>query len=187
MPERRPRADALRNRERVLDVAREAFATDGPAVSLDEIARRAGLGPGTVHRHFPTKQQLLGAVIADRLAVLAEAAEQDADADDPGEAFFAFLHRLISTARGHLALTSTFTGEGEMPAGLDEVARQLSEGLGLLLERAQRSGEVRGDIGVTELHALISGALIAERRLPDESSRDRTLRVIVDGLRKTTP
>src|SRR6266545_3604820 len=76
-----PRADAVRNRQRVLEAAKEAFAAEGLAVPLDEIARRAGVGAGTVYRHFPTKEALFEAVILDRVRKLVDYAESLADAD----------------------------------------------------------------------------------------------------------
>src|ERR1700749_2405710 len=81
------RADARRNRSRVLDAARGAFASDGLAIPLDEIARRAGVGPGTVYRHYPTKDALFAAVVADRLERLTEQARQLQATLDPGQAF----------------------------------------------------------------------------------------------------
>src|ERR1700733_1381243 len=84
---KRLRADARRNRDRVLAAARELFANDGLSVSLDEIARRAGVGPGTVHRHFPAKEDLIAAVAIGRLEQIVEQARNLANADDPGAAF----------------------------------------------------------------------------------------------------
>src|SRR3954453_10516153 len=88
------RADAQRNRQRVLDAARDAFAEVGFAVPLDDIAARAGVGPGTVYRHFPTKEALFQAVITARVTDLVTTARQHAEAPDPGAAFFAFLTHL---------------------------------------------------------------------------------------------
>src|SRR5712691_4544222 len=99
MPDARPlRADARRNRERVLDAARAAFAAQGLSVPLDEIARHAGVGPGTLYRHFPTKEALIEAVVHDRLQGLAADGAALLDAPDPGAAFFAFLGRLAAEA-----------------------------------------------------------------------------------------
>lgn len=92
------RADARRNRQRILDAARAAFAEAGRAVPLDEIAARAGVGPGTVYRHFPTKEALFQAVVAERVGDLVAEAQRLAGANDPGAAFFAFLSRLGAEA-----------------------------------------------------------------------------------------
>jgi AcrR family transcriptional regulator len=182
-PRRHPRADALRNRERVLTAAREAFATEGPSVSLDEIARRAGLGPGTLHRHFPTKRALLAAVIADRLGSLADTAAELADATDAGAAFFVFFDKLVDAARDHLALAAVFTTPDEISDAAREAGIRLTSTMRVLLHRAQEVGAVRPDIDIGELHAIIAGALTIEQRLPSPASRGRGIRVIVDGLR----
>src|SRR6201996_6309358 len=88
------RADAARNREKVLRAAREAFAESDYGVPLDEIAARAGVGPGTVYRHFPAKEALFEAVVTARIADLVADARNRAGAADPGEAFFGFLARM---------------------------------------------------------------------------------------------
>ena len=92
------RADAARNRERVLRAAREAFAESGYGVPLDEIAARAGVGPGTVYRHFPAKEALFEAVVTARITDLVSDAQARAAAADPGEAFFGFLARVAGEA-----------------------------------------------------------------------------------------
>ncbi len=93
MPDRPLRADARRNRDRVLRAARDAFAASGYGVPLDEIAARAGVGPGTVYRHFPSKEDLFEAVTASRVADLTGDARGRANVADPGRAFFDFLSR----------------------------------------------------------------------------------------------
>src|SRR5258707_13608945 len=93
------RADARRNREKVLHAAREAFAASGLGVPLDEIAARAGVGPGTVYRHFPTKEALFKAVIAARIEDLIADARARSGVADPGAAFFGFLARVGQEAR----------------------------------------------------------------------------------------
>src|SRR6201993_5602883 len=92
------RADARRNREKVVRAAREAFAAHGYGVPLDEIASRAGVGPGTVYRHFPSKEALFEAVVTARITDLVSDARARTDADDPGAAFFGFLARIAGEA-----------------------------------------------------------------------------------------
>jgi AcrR family transcriptional regulator len=183
-----PRADAVRNRERVLAAARDAFAADGPAVSLDDVARRAGVGAGTVHRHFPTKDALFVAVIADRLQRLAADAGNLAGAEDPGAAFFAFFAELADQARENLALSAALAvaGDGAATDALRAAGAPLAEALAVLLTRAQDARAVRADITVGDLHAILAGALLAEQRL-DPASRGRGLRVVADGLRVPQP
>ena len=94
-PARPLRADAARNRARVLEVAYETFADEGLAVPIDEIARRAGVGAGTVYRHFPTKEDLFRAVVEDRMRRIVDEGRALADGDDPGEALFIFLRSMV--------------------------------------------------------------------------------------------
>jgi AcrR family transcriptional regulator len=177
-----PRADALRNRERVLTAAREAFATEGPAVSLDDIARRAGVGAGTVHRHFPTKDELVRAVLADRLRELTVEAQGLAEAADPGPAFFGFFGLLADHARQNLTLAAALASRTEVGEAVREAGAALEAALGVLLDRAQQAGAVRPDLGTGDLHAIVAGTLAMEQRLPPES-RGRGLAVVTAGLR----
>lgn len=183
---RKPRADAIRNRERVLLAAREAFAGEGPGVSLDDVARRAGVGAGTVHRHFPTKDALFAAVIADRLADLARQAHDMAGADtEPGPAFFTYFDLLATESRHNLALTAALTEPAAIGTAVRDAGRELQAGLDLLLVRAQQARAVRPDLTVADLHAILAGALVMEQRLAPESA-GRGLAVITAGLRPTT-
>ncbi|MFD8968173.1 TetR/AcrR family transcriptional regulator [Streptomyces sp. NPDC059568] len=166
MQGRRPRADAAANRAAVLLAAQSAFAEQGPDVALDEIARRAGVGPGTVHRHFPTKQALIAAVVVDRFTDLSALAESYIDMQDPGPAFFEYLHRLVGEAAHNQALAWALTADrSEQVAAAGATLRDRT---GILLRRAQRAGAVRGDLTDDDLHALVVGAVEAERRLPAE-------------------
>jgi AcrR family transcriptional regulator len=175
---RAPRADAVRNRERVLMAARETFAKQGVNVPLDVIAAAACVGPGTLHRHFPTKEALLAAVIAGRLDDLADRAAELGD--DPEADFFAFLTELVDSGRDNLALASALGG---LPNGLiEESARRLSAALQALLTAAQQAGGVREDVDVADLHAIITGVLTAEGRL-SASRRGLGLQIAIDGLR----
>lgn len=179
---RAPRADAIRNRERVLAAAREAFAAEGPSVSLDDIARRAGVGAGTVHRHFPTKDELLKAVLADRLEGLTAAARRLSDAADPGQAFFTFFHRLAAEARHNLAVSAALSDPSDVGDAVLDAGSDLREATTDLLTRAQAAGAVRSDIDADELHAITAGALAMEQRLPP-GSQGLGLGVVIDGLR----
>ena len=184
---RPPRADAVRNRARVLDAASEAFAAEGVAVPLDEIARRAGVGAGTVYRHFPTKEALFEAVLTDRVLGLAADAESRLAADaDPGEAFFGFFFAMINTGRAKADLAEALAAAG---FGLSPETRQASArllgGFGALVERAQQAGALRADVSTQDLHALIVAALAGEKRAEANSDHEtgRMTRIICDGLR----
>ncbi|NUQ98980.1 MAG: TetR/AcrR family transcriptional regulator [Streptomyces sp.] len=178
MGRRAPRADALRNRARILTAAREAFARDGVDIPLDTIAERAGVGAGTVHRHFPTKEALVTAVIADRLDHLADQAAELGD--NPAEDFFTFLAELTDSARDNLALASALNGS--LGTEGDASAARLAEALQSLLSAAQRSGDVRRDVTAPEVHAVLAGVLATESRLPP-TRRGLGLEIAIAGLR----
>ncbi|MEV3923605.1 TetR/AcrR family transcriptional regulator [Actinomadura coerulea] len=183
---REPRADARRNRERVLRTARRLFATEGLGVSLDEIARRAGVGPGTVHRHFPSKEALYLAVAIDMLEGLTAEAEALAATGDP-EAVFALLARMVAAGAENVAVKSALAAaEFDLRTAAPDVAADLTRHVADLLGRARAAGTVREDVTVDEVMALVAGAFAAIRHAGAESSRERSARMahlILDGLR----
>jgi AcrR family transcriptional regulator len=177
------RADARRNRLRVLAAAREAFAAEGIAVPLDDIARRAGVGAGTVYRHFPTKEALFEAVVADQLKLVVDDAREALRADDAGEAFFGFLARMIADARVKKDLADALAIAGtELRATTLRHAGELRALLGELLAQAQRRGVVRAGIDEADLHAIALGALAAEQHRAD-AHPGRLTALICDSLR----
>ena len=187
MAKKRPlRADAERNREHLLKVAQEVFAAEGLAVPIDEIARRAGLGVGTLYRHFPTKQALFLAIVVDRMERLVAEARALASAPDPGEAFFGCLSRMVHEASAKKdfmdALSGTREELGRTWAG---IAGRYRAALAVLLERAQASGAVRRDVSVIEVHALLMGMFASLEQLGRDAvqARERLLAVLCDGLR----
>jgi AcrR family transcriptional regulator len=176
------RADAVRNRERVLDAAREAFARAGLGVPIDEIARAAGVGAGTVHRHFPTKESLYAAVLADRVAALVTLARSY----DDGEGLFRFLYEFATHGAGNRALAEALTRGGvDVQAELGSRSAELKGAMADLLSVAQRAGTARADITPDDLQALLAAAhLAAERAGGDVSAAARVLGVLADGLRR---
>ena len=180
MAERAPRADARRNRERVLAAARRAFAEQGYGVPLDEIAAAAGVGPGTVYRHFPTKEALFEAVSVANVEELAADARARAEAADPVLAFDGFLERLAEQALAKRDLPDAFAGAGAQAAAA--AVADFHEALGVLLSTAQAAGGVRRDVRVGDLLALFKGLLHAVRSDPDPDVRHRVLAVVRDGL-----
>lgn len=180
-PVPRMRADARRNRARVLAAAQAAFASDGLLVPLDEIARRAGVGAGTVYRHFPTKEALFEAVILHRVQGLADRAKALEDADPPGEALFAFVAHLTREGTAKKDLVDALGG-APLP-NVAEVNRDLWASLAELLGRAQRAGEVRADVGIADVRALLRGAFVATSEENDPALTDRVVAVVCDGLR----
>ncbi|WP_225730827.1 MULTISPECIES: TetR/AcrR family transcriptional regulator [unclassified Nocardia] len=179
-PGRPLRADARRNRERVLAAAQEAFAAEGLSVPLDEIARRAGVGAGTVYRHFPTKEALFGAAILDQMERMIGYARELATADDPGRAFFEFLEHLVSggTLKRDLAEALGFENlRNTAPT------RDLNAAVAVLLTRAQQYGAVRDDIEITDLMRVVKATFDAVHTAATPEQRDRTFAIIFDGLR----
>ncbi len=166
-------------------MATAAFAADGLSVPLDEIARRAGVGPGTLYRHFPAKEALWEAVLLGRLQRLADEAEALHRAPDPGEALLSFIDRLVAEAAPKRDLADALASAGnDASATLAGTAARLREALGALLAAAQRSGSIRGDIGLAELMAILSGILFALRGRPgDQPDPHRAVAVLRDGLR----
>jgi AcrR family transcriptional regulator len=181
MADRPLRADAQRNRDKVLRAAQDAFAASGYGVPLDEIAAMAGVGPGTVYRHFPSKEELFEAVVTARLRDLIAEARGLASEPDPGQAFFGFLGRFRQEAAAKRDLPDAIA----IPGSLQD---ELHAALDLLLRRAQQAGAVRAGITMQDLITLLKGLLDAINDRPpgtgDQGRADRLLAVVIDGLRR---
>lgn len=184
--DRELRADARRNRERVLRTAQQLFATEGLDVSLDEIARRAGVGPGTVHRHFPTKEALYLAVATDQLEQLVAEAEALATTGDPA-ALFTLLSRMMASGAENATVKSALVAaEFDLRIAAPKVAADLTRHVADLLRRAHAAGAVRRDLTVEEVMALVAGAFAAIRHAGAETSGERSAhlaQIILDGIR----
>jgi AcrR family transcriptional regulator len=181
---REPRADARRNRARVLEVAAEVFAHEGLTVPVHEIARRAGVGTGTVSRHFPTKESLFAAILLDKMAALTAEADELAAAGQPGEAFFRFFGALVHAGASHRGLAEALAGSGyDLDEAGAEAGYDVRGRLRDLLARAQESGEVRADVVYTDLKALMVGC--QSHPVADRASLDRIITVVCTGLRAT--
>jgi AcrR family transcriptional regulator len=184
-PTRGLRADARRNRAKVLAVAAEVFASEGLSVPVHEIARRAGVGTGTVSRHFPTKESLFAAVLLDRMAWLAGRAGELAGTADPGEAFRTYFRLLLGEAAAHRGLAEALAGTGyDVEAAGAEAGHDPSGALRDLLAEAQRAGAIRADVTYPDVKALLNGCLTGEGGGAD---RDRLAEVVVRGLRPDLP
>jgi AcrR family transcriptional regulator len=178
------RADARRNRARVLEVAAEVFATDGLSVPVHEIARRAGVGTGTVSRHFPTKQELFAAILLSRMEQLTGQADALADTEDPGTAFFAFFATLVHEGAANRGLAEALAGAGyDLETAAARGGYDLPGRLGDLLARAQQAGAVRTDIDYADVKALMAGCLARDRGNTDPTALDRIIAVVCEGLR----
>ncbi|MFH8344920.1 TetR/AcrR family transcriptional regulator [Streptomyces sp. NPDC018045] len=179
------RADARRNRELVLRAARTAFEEQGLGVPLGEIARRAGVGTGTVYRHFPSKDALFRATVADRVRLFTDTARDLVDATDPVAVFFRFLASVVRLASRNKALCDALEAAGE--GGYEpspQVERDFAEALGALLKRAQEAGGVRRDVDIDDVLALLVGCLSMEqRRSSSGAPQGRMTTLWCDGLR----
>jgi AcrR family transcriptional regulator len=180
------RADAQRNYERLLSAAAAAFAEHGADdVSLEEIARRAGVGIGTLYRHFPTRQALLEAVYREQVEAVRAAAEEQLQSDAPGAALAAWLRVLVdfSSTKHSLttALLATMDKDSELLSSCSAVIRGAAEAL---LARAQEAGAVRADADAKDLIRLVHAVNLAAQYGPaDPDQRDRMLGLVLDGLR----
>ncbi|WP_006244640.1 TetR/AcrR family transcriptional regulator [Mycolicibacterium tusciae] len=181
------RADAARNRARVLEVAYETFAAQGLAVPIDEIARRAGVGAGTVYRHFATKEDLFRAVLDERIRRVVDEGNALAKDAKPGEALFVFLRSVVlkfgATDRGLAdALAGSEAGsEVDVEAVKSESEKAFLTLLRGLLEAAQQAGAVRGDLDVHDVKAILVGCLAIQDASPNAA--ERLTEVVLDGLR----
>jgi AcrR family transcriptional regulator len=184
------RADARRNRARVLAAAESAIAAKGASASTDEIARAAGVGIGTVFRHFPTKESLFEAVFVGQLTRLAEEADAlAATADGPQTALFAVFARAVELGATKRAIFEALSAAGVDVDPLTSLAGQtLLTTLDGLLTSAQRAGAVRADLTVADLVSLLVGtSRAAEHAGGDPAVRERLVAVVLDGLRAPPP
>ena len=177
-PGRRMRADARANRQRILVAADALFVGQGLTVPLDEIARHAGLGPGTLHRNFPTKDSLIAAVALQHLEALVISAESRVGEADPAAALQDQMMQMITAGDRHAPLKRALAGgPADVAWSQTGVSRRLRNALGELLARAQRTNRARADLSPDDLIALIAGADAAIQRagVPADSPHGRRL------------
>ncbi|GII76191.1 TetR family transcriptional regulator [Sphaerisporangium rufum] len=184
-PSRPLRADARRNRERVLAAAEVVLARDGMSASLREIARQAGVGLATIYRQFPTKEALYEEIVIGRVRRLVDQAAALSAAEDAGAAFFGFFTSIVADATHKKVLVDALADAGvDVKARMGDLQRAMVDAIETLLDRARRAGAVRGDLAMPELLALLAAAcLAAERNQWDESLRTRALAIMFDGFR----
>jgi AcrR family transcriptional regulator len=182
--QRKPRADAQRNRERILEVAKQAFTRSGANASLDEIANEAGVGPGTLYRHFPTREELLQAVYRSEIEKLAAAERNFAQSMPPIEALRAWLLMFvdaIETKQIIAPVLSTLIGDPKKVFAASHA--QIQEALSVLVKRTIKSGDIRKDIDPTDLlRALVGVAHVTTS--PDwQQSAKRLVDILITGSR----
>lgn len=181
---RKPRSDAQRNRERILDAAKDAFTRSGANTSLDDIAKQAGVGPGTLYRHFPTRDELLEAVYRSEVEKLAAAEQKFAETLPPIEALRAWMLLFvdyIATKRIIAPALNTLAGG---PSKVFEASHgQIWEAIRALVKRAIKSGDIRTDLDPIDLlRALIGVANVATS--PDwQQSARRLVEILIIGSR----
>jgi AcrR family transcriptional regulator len=179
--QRPKRADARRNYEKVLAAAREAFAEGGESTSLEGIARRAGVGIGTLYRHFPNRQALLEALYVGEVEEVCRSAEQFANAE-PWAALEGWFERLIAYIGTKQALAHELLNYLDKDAALFQVCRtSLWEAGEPLLKRAQEAGVVRPDVSIAEVIQMVVG--IAKIPTSDPQQTEHMVRIALDGLR----
>ena len=174
------RADALRNRDRVLEAARKCMALRGLDVQMDEIAKKAGVGVGTVYRHFPNKDEIIEALAGDRFVRLAELADEAVAMEDPWEAFVAFMQAGAEIQNEDRALSEVLTSRPETMRRAAESVDMLGR-VSRIISRAQDAGAVRADAEPEDI-PMVMCALAGTCRNP-MSEPDRYIALIIDGMR----
>ena len=180
------RADAQRNVEKLVAAARGAFAAHGPDASLDDIARKAGVGSGTLYRHFPTRVSLLEAVYRDGVQRLCEEGNRLVETDiPPEEALVSWLHDFVAYAAVKRGLAGPLTSTLGHDSGLFSECRSMVEATGgLLLGRAQDAGVIRRDVTSYDILRLASAIAHAGEMSPEGPAlSERLLAIAMDGLR----
>src|SRR6204780_2155363 len=184
---RKPRADAVRNRERVLEAAKAVFSAGGPDASLEAVARRAGVGIGTLYRHFPTRESLFEAVYRREVQQLGELAEQLKSEAAPVDALRRWLRsnvEFVATKKGmSAALALAVQGSSELSAYSFD---RLTKAIGALLDRAVAAGEIRSDISPEDVLRTLVGMCYMHDQPGWQNSVLRMVDVFVNGLRVQT-
>jgi AcrR family transcriptional regulator len=183
---RRQRADARRNVGRILKAAEELFTTEGLHVPVDLIASRAGVGVGTLYRHFPTKEALFQAVVMEHKDALVRRA-RELEALDPADAFFGFLGELADSASRKKDLADMMSMVGLLSGTSCNLKEELDAVLARLLERAQQAGAVRADVTSGDVTSLLLGACFGAGCLPGGRPIRPLVDIICDGLRAGGP
>lgn len=178
------RADARRNREKVFSAARELFAREGDAASIEEIATHAGVGVGTVYRHFPTKQDLLTEMVRTRFSRFIEIALESEAIDDPYQAFESLLLRSAEEVEGDAGFQLAMMGSEELSwEGIEEEKAQFAEVADRIIERAIEAGQVREDLSPQDIPMLMCGVTSTMYFSPGGVPWRRHMELILAGLR----
>jgi AcrR family transcriptional regulator len=183
-PARKPRADSARNRQLLIVAAKAAFSNVGLTVSLEEIARRAGVGIGTLYRHFPSREAVLEAVYRREVEQLAEAVPQLLETSPAGEALHRWMHLFVDfIATKRLIAPSLGPAAGRSSALYATSAELITRAISTLVKRAIASGDVRKDIDPSELLRALVGVSYGNPDVGWEASARRLIDILMDGLR----
>jgi AcrR family transcriptional regulator len=178
------RADARRNRERIMSAGRELFARDGPEAQMDEIAARAGVGIGTVYRHFPTKEALLTAMVRDRFQEFAEIATVAEDTVDPLHALETVMLRSSEAVEGDTGFQQAMMGSDQLEwEGIEEQKAALAAVITRIIGRAVDAGVVRDDFTFEDFGMVMCGITSTMYYKPGSADWRRHLAIVVGGLR----
>jgi len=179
---RKPRADAVRNRQRILEVAKKSFARSGAEVSLDEIARRVGVGPGTLYRHFPTRDALLEAVYRTEVDKLAAAEQEFSNAKAPIDALQAWMLLFVDyIATKQIVAPALNTLVGGPSKLFESSGAKIIGAIGSLVERAIASGDIRADLDPLDLlRALVGVSQVSSSPDWPQSAR-RLVHILIAG------
>jgi AcrR family transcriptional regulator len=183
------RADAVKNRALILVAAEETFASEGLSVPIDEVAKRAGVGVGTLYRHFPTKEALFEAIVIARLERLVNDVRNYAASGDPAEALFNFIREFSVQACAKRDLMDALELAGfDFKSRCTLVIDEMLAAIDVLLQRAVKAGSVRADVSAQEIVNLVAGASHATAHgAPDSGGLSRMIGVVIDGLRTPSP
>jgi AcrR family transcriptional regulator len=182
---RKPRADSARNRQLLVDAAKAGFAEVGLNVSLEEIARRAGVGIGTLYRHFPSREAVVEAVYRREVEHLAEAVPQLLETSPAGEALHKWMHLFVDyIATKRLIAPSLGAAAGRTSTLYATSAELITRAISTLLKRAVASGDVRKDINPPDLLRALVGVSYGNPDAGWEASARRLIDILMDGLRR---
>jgi AcrR family transcriptional regulator len=179
------RADAERNRQRLMAAAMDLFATRGLHVTLDDIARHAGVGTGTAYRRFPNKDALIDALMVDRIGELAQIARESLEEPDPWRALTGYLERALALQAADRGLKEVLFSSGRGRERSNQARRQIAPVVTELVRRAVEAGAVRSDIGVSDIPLInfMLNTLVDFGRDVEPDLYKRFLAIVLDGLR----
>jgi AcrR family transcriptional regulator len=183
-PDRKPRADAQRNRERILEVAKQAFTRAGPNASLDDIAKEAGVGPGTLYRHFPTREELLEAVYRIEVEKLAAAAQRFAETMPAVEALRAWMLLFVDYIATKKIIAPALNAAVGSPSKVVEASyAPIHEAIGALVKCAIKNGDLRKNVEAVDLLRALVGVAYLESSPDWQQSARRLVDILVAGSR----